>query len=972
MKPCPWVSMTLAFMFLVVTITSAQVTTASLSGTVTDESKAVLPGATITATDLSTRRQYVGVTDERGEYRLPNVAPGRYHLRVELVGFAAVEAEGVELLVGQSAVRSFTLGLATLQESVTVSGETPLIDTRSSQVAGNVDRRQMELLPLQGRNWMSLSMLVKGITANDVSTSPGVGRDELFQLNLDGQQVTQKLGQARYGQPKFSRESIAEFQLVTQLFDITQGRSTGIQVQAVTKSGANDISGSAFGYFRHEKLNAPDHLAKRVLPYSNQQVGGSLGGPIIRDKVHYFASYEYEREPSTAISTPTFLGGQVFSFPSENTNKSYFARGDYHTERQGHLSVRWTNSSLENPFANTAGNRHPSGASIQTQDSTNVLGTWSRVLGSTMAAEIRVGYNGFSFGNLNLPELDGTPNYGFPGISIGPATNQPNIFYQRTYQGRGDLSWFAGDHDMKIGAEFLRIHDTGYWSVVGAGRFVFNTRPPDLAARFPADAWNDPSRWNLVGLDAHVQRWDQNFREDWNVDMPRPTVGVWAGDTWRMNNRLTVNFGVRWDADFGVADPPGIPETTILIDNGRVSGDFGYKRGHTDLDNFSPRAGFVLKALGTDDFVIRGGGGRYYSFAASNVMYIKELYGTMVSASIPYDGRPGFVLDPLRGLTGSDFLSGRVPLPPQTKTVLDPNFQNPYTWQYSIGFQKQLGPVMSFDADLVGWEWYQDQRNNDVNLFYDPANGYNKDPRIFGRPNPAYAQVVTVRGEGKRDYLALATSFNRRLRNNFQAGLTYTYMFHMRDDNLGGSGAIGSTASNPFDHLDGEWARSTDFQRHTFRSYWLYQLPWQLSLSGVYFYGSGNYYSTTLSSLAYNGGGANRLNLGPPISVPADVQDRFEGPPVIGTGDVVPRNALKGFSLHRVDLRVAKDIPLGQRLKITAIAEVFNVTNHANYGSYVGTVDSTSFGQPVAVASFSGLGTAYVPRSGQLAFRVSF
>ena len=568
---------------------------ASIFGAVTDQTKSALPGATITATSLATGRVFVDVSDEHGVYRLLNLAPGDYSVQIELVGFATVAVKSFELLVGQSATLPVTLGVAALQESVTVSGESPMVDTRSSQIAMNVDRRQMESLPLQGRNWMSLSMLVKGITANDVSTSPGVGRDELFQLNLDGQQVTQKLGQARYGQPKFSRESIAEFQLVTQLFDITQGRSTGIQVQAVTKSGANILGGSAFGYFRDDKLNAADHVANRVLPYADQQVGGSIGGPIIRDKLHYFASYEFEREPSTAISTPTFLPGQTFSFPSENTYHSYFARGDYQTT-QGHFSARWTKSSFENPFANTAGDRHPSSASIQTQDSTNVLGTWSRVWQNNIASEVRVGYNGFSFANLNLPELDGVPNYGFPGISIGPATNQPNIFYQDTYQFRGDLTWLSGNHELKMGAEFLRVHDTGYWSVVGAGRFVFNTRPPDLNARFPASAWNNPAAWNTAGLDPYVQRFDQNFRDNWDVDMPRPTLGFWFGDTWRVTDRFTFNYGVRWDADFGVADPPDITTTVTFDPRAGYVGDTGAWLGSSSIpatcatSTTSPRA----------------------------------------------------------------------------------------------------------------------------------------------------------------------------------------------------------------------------------------------------------------------------------------------------------------------------------------------------------------------------------------------
>src|SRR5204862_2614313 len=172
-----------------------------------------------------------------------------------------------------------------------------LVDTSSSQVAGNVDRRQMEELPLQGRNWMELSKLVKGITANDVGNTPGVSRDDDCQLNLDGQQITQKVAGSGFGQPKFSREAIAEFQIVTNMFDITQGRSSGIQVQAITRSGANNMSGSFYGFFRSDKWNAKGPVANKVLPYENQQIGGSLGGPIVKDKVHYFASYEYEREP---------------------------------------------------------------------------------------------------------------------------------------------------------------------------------------------------------------------------------------------------------------------------------------------------------------------------------------------------------------------------------------------------------------------------------------------------------------------------------------------------------------------------------------------------------------------------------------------------------------------------------------------------------------------------------------------------
>ena len=240
-----------------------------MRGTVVDPSKSVVPGVTVTAIEISSGRQYVAVTDERGEYQLPNVDPGRYKLQAAIDGFATVVIPEVDLLVGQNATILFVLKVAALEESLTVTGETPVVDTTSTQLAGNIDRRQMAELPLQGRNWQELSLLVKGITANNVAERPGVGRDDQFQLNLDGQQITQRVAGSGFGQPKISREAIAEFQIVTNLFDITQGRSTGIQVQAISRSGTNDLRGSVYGFFRNDRFNEADPVAGVVLPFSN-------------------------------------------------------------------------------------------------------------------------------------------------------------------------------------------------------------------------------------------------------------------------------------------------------------------------------------------------------------------------------------------------------------------------------------------------------------------------------------------------------------------------------------------------------------------------------------------------------------------------------------------------------------------------------------------------------------------------------
>jgi hypothetical protein len=224
---------------------------------------------------------------------------------------------------------------------------------------------------------------------------------------------------------------------------------------------------------------------------------------------------------------------------------------------------------------------------------------------------------------------------------------------------------------------------------------------------------------------------------------------------------------------------------------------------------------------------------------------------------------------------------------------------------------------------------------------------------------------VWQNSDGTRDYLALSSGLTRRLANNFQGGATYTLMFYQHDD--GSFGFTSGTANNQFDPLDGEWARSTDFQRHTLRVWGMYNLPGGLSASLVYGYGSGNYYASFISGTPFGKPGTNRLNIRAPITVPTFAGDRYEGPAVIGTNEVVPRNSLRGTALHKVDLRLQQDIRLPGRARIQLIGEVFNLFNHDNFGGFVTQVDNARFGQPNAT-----LGNAYVPRSGQLGFRVSF
>jgi hypothetical protein len=944
---------------------------ATVQGIVIDEQRAAMPGTTVTATEISTGRQTAVATGADGRYQLEHLAPGLYRVTIELPGFATTQIDNIELLVGTNAtVPAVTMKLAALAETVQVSAQAPLVDVTSSQVTANIDRRQMAELPLQGRNWMELSLMVKGITANNIGNTPGVSDDQ-YQLNLDGQQITQRVSGSGFGEPKLSREAIAEFQVATNMYDINQGRSTGIQVQAISRSGTNDLHGSTYGFFRSDKFNAADPVKRTVLPYSDQQTGATLGGPIIRDRLHYFGSYEYERNPATAVLTPTALPDQSWQLPSKTVQRNYLGRVNFQQSTNNSYMVRLQRWESDNPFQISSGTTHPTMAEHQQFYSTNLFGTWTRVVGSNVTMQVHLGVDRFSWYDdpiaSNSKQFNswpfGVPVFQFPNLSLGGQQNYPNYTWQKQYQSRAEVNWHLGRHEFKFGGEYLADRDTKVWDLNRRGTFIFNRQPSAaiLEAAFPQDQWDNPAAWDLSQLQPYLQQYTIFFHKDYLVDVPRPYTAAWAGDTWRFTDNLTLNLGIRYDLDWDGLNPPGVHDVAIPINNGKDNGDFGYKTGTRDVNNVAPRVGFAYNVGGGNDLVIRGGSGLYYNFPVSNVTYRQQFYNNAIAAVFLPTGT-NFMADPLGGLTPEQFLSGAVAAPPQETTIISPDYQDPFGWQTSIGFQKQLGPVMGFDVDYTDLEELHQVRSRDVNLFYDPVTGYNKDPTIFGRPNPAWGLDQWLTSDGKTQSRLISSSFTRRFSHNFQASATYTRALSIKDNTTG----FGYQADNQF-NPDADWAQSAAYQRHTFRSNGIVRLPWQFSLSGSYFYGSGQHFNPTSSVRPYSKPGANRLNIGAPIAIPAAVLDRWEGPAVIATGTTWPRNALRGLPLHKVDMRVSKRVTLVNSVKLELLAEVFNVFNRKNYGAYNTTITSASFGQPVATS-----GNAYVPRQGQLGIRLEF
>ncbi len=434
---------------LLVLPTTGYAQEAAITGLVTDSTGGVLPGVTVTAVHEATGNTFVAVTDERGAYRIP-ARIGGYRITAELAGFTTVTRSGVTLLVGQTVGLDMQMTVTGVAESITVTGEAPLINTTQSTLGSNIDERQMTELPVQGGDWTSLALIAPGNRTTTMGGVPVQDRGDVreYQLNMDGQQVTSQLGPG--GQPRFSRAAIGEFQFISNRFDATQGRSTGVQVNAVTRSGTNAFNGSFSGYFRNAEWGAEDPVLGVKVPLEEQQWTGAFGGPIIRDRLHFFASYEYDRLPKSTIANTAFPSFNITLEGKESTHLST-GRLDYQMSTAQRLMLKGNLTSFTSPFTQL-GSDHPAGSGSSTNQTDNLQLQWSSVLTNRALNQVQVGYSGYGFTEANLTNwsahplvsrglTNGHPRIQFNGFNIAGNNNWPRYWYQNSYNLRDDFTW---------------------------------------------------------------------------------------------------------------------------------------------------------------------------------------------------------------------------------------------------------------------------------------------------------------------------------------------------------------------------------------------------------------------------------------------------------------------------------------------------------------------------------------------------
>ena len=376
-----------AVLFLIAAgVLSAQET--GITGRLTDPSNAALASAAVTVTGEDGSKLET-VTNSQGIYQFPALRAQKYVLRFQASGFAPAERT-LAVLIGQVAGVDITLQLATSASAIAVEAAAVGVETASSTVAGDVSPTEVSKIPLNGRNYLQLAALVPGITSNDVTNSPlGATDSGKLQINVDGQQVTQNSASDAFGEPQYSQDAIDQFQIITNRFDATLGRSSRMQVNVQTKSGTNQFHGTLYGYFRNDAFNASDPVAHKVLPFSDQQFGGTVGGPVKKDKMFFFFAYEGERQPTTIFDTPTGFGGLSYSFANELRTNSYLLHADYQLASNHRLSVRASGYTWQVPFNNVTGSASPTRATDSTRTSYSVLGNWTWTASNAIVNEVK-------------------------------------------------------------------------------------------------------------------------------------------------------------------------------------------------------------------------------------------------------------------------------------------------------------------------------------------------------------------------------------------------------------------------------------------------------------------------------------------------------------------------------------------------------------------------------------------------------
>jgi hypothetical protein len=928
---------------------AAQTTTGTILGEVRDSTGGSLPGVTVTAVNQANGLTREAVTDELGTYRFAAMPPGVYTIKAALAGFKEATRADLRLAINSQLVAPFTLEVGGLEETITVTEQAPLVDTTENVVRTLVDTQQIASLPLKSRDFLDLTLLAPGVVADQSSASSGQtdsisfgGMSENYKsIWLEGVDFNDEVtggGSALSSATRIAlaQEAIQEFQVMANSYTAEFGRSASGAINILTKSGGNQIRGSAFYFRRDDAYDKPNYFAERVPPFKIEQYGATVGGPVMQNRLFYFGSWEKRaNKRSVQVSIPDSIRAFVDALgydtrtdiPVTTSENNLFAKATYLASQRHSLNVTYMYDHRDLTNQQTGGINAGDNGYDDKRRAWFLVGNLTSVLRSNVVNELRVSASHQALDRVLPAGSTSKPEIRFPTVRFGRASNVPQARSQDNYivTNATSLNFVAkGSHDLKFGFEANIVPTTSTINQSFNGLFEFLRDAPVV----PGDPTTLPFRFTQ-GIELRGEL--AALTRDVNI------YSAFVNNQWRPVSNLTINLGVRydwqlWRGDLNGQDIPGdVPIEQFWVRH--ITGDLrgqNFKPVPNDKNNLAPRLGVTWDPWSDGRMVVRGGYGIYYD----------QINTTTMRGVVA--GYPGFITTQIanNATTGAMIPNDFFPnLPTRTFPeaagtafrIASDSAESPYTHQMTVGTTRQLGSnyAVSFDYVYMRGERFPVTRNVNARR----ADG--TFPLIAsGTRLLLYADEAPMRIH--QGQVRLQKRFADRL--GFLLGYT-----------LGSAKTVANndTPSNHYD-LMADFGPTANDVRHRFVSNVIYQLPWGFQAGTIV---------TANSAPPYN------IILGTDANRDGDVFDRPAG---------VDYNAGRGDRFFQADLRLSKKVTF-RRVTGEVLWEMFNVFNTVNLNNFNGNQSSasgvTAIGRPTG---FGQARQAFDPFQAQLGFKLLF
>jgi hypothetical protein len=900
----------------------AQSTTGAISGALSDEQQGVIANAKVTARNLGTGETRTVTSDNDGRYRFANLPVGNYEITVEARGFAKVLRQGVELLLNQDAVINITLKPSAVEEVITVNENASLLNTSNAEVSTRFDSKRLSELPLApNRNILNIALSAAGVSQlgsgqTDFASGGGTGSVAATNFSVNGMRLrsnnfvidgadSNDPSVSGAQQPIHNPDLVQEVRLVTNQFTAEYGRAAGSVFNVVTKSGTNSLHGSGFWFNNNNRLNACSNLDKAANPGGScrtvvngvtrgtrdgaplrieNQFGGTLGGPIVKDKTFFFGSYQRwtDRQilagftvngapteagrqilqqqagtrpqvaallkflPAAQVpngqSFPFTLNGQTFNVPvgaltGANTvrfnNHQWSARADHRFNDAHSLNGRFF---FNDQLSEGTGQATPVGLAnvVPTRQQSANIG-FNSILSDTLVNEFRVAYQRFGSRtnpqdpqSLTIPSIEvnqlglGGFNAALSRTAIGLAINLPQFRFNNTYQILDNLAWSRGAHAMKFGFDFRRVQVKSLFLPTVRGRIQYATLNDLVNDNAQASAIN---RVVPGAPELQYYNWYDYF--------------FYAQDEWKIRPNFTLSYGLRYEL------PGNSVASLVPVSDSIVAATSDPRYALTpvpkrDINNLQPRLGFNWNPrfqngalgwlTGGDKLVVRGGYSRTNDYGFINI-------NLNIASAFPFL----FALNPSLTNAYANLLSAAPPSPQDipfiTRTTVAEDFRSPYADQYSLEVQRELAKDWVLRVGYIatkGTGLFQTvdgnpvvpQRTNrtDPAFLYSPAPSFRNVPL---RVDPTRGVIRERSNSASSIYHSMQVSLDKRLSQNFSAGFHYTWSAFIDDAseifNPQPAGEI-ATPQDPFNRR-ADRARSSYDRPHRFTGNAVYEFP---------------------------------------------------------------------------------------------------------------------------------------------------